>query len=164
MDINETLNVIDFGMRHYKNATTGKKMNLLEYYSVTDITPIELSDYAYRNGSKSTAIVLRTYDERVFWNSRPLNMISRLSLFYSIRGYELTPEDKLAIRDKLEVEGFPLMEGIFDLAARKYVSEGIEAISKSKIRDEIITSYNEYATPSKRIQINSQEKQAVLIK
>lgn len=165
MDINEVLNAVEYGIKGYYNKNTSKKMNLLEYYSITDITPRELSTIAGNMGRQGLHFVIREYNEINYWLQKPLDLPSRLKLFYSVKGYELTPDDKIAIADKLKEEGFPLLDGIFDLAIRYYCQSGIESISKEKIRNDFIKEYNSNCSRKPiKLQESAKESSTTLVK
>ena len=68
-------------------------------------------------------------------------MDERLTMFHSVKGYELTQDDKLSIYQKLTDEGYPLIDSVFDMAARYYVEFGIDSISKEQIRNDVKSSY-----------------------
>lgn len=144
MNIDEILNYVEFGIKRYRNDETGRKMNLLEYFCFTDLTPKELGKVARSKKRVGLAICLKEFEDACYWHLRPLEIEKRMKLFFSINDRELTPEDKLTMRDKLAEEGFPLCDGVFDFSARYYIKGGAEAISKEQIRNNIISKYNEY--------------------
>lgn len=163
MDIKEVLDLVEFGLKYYRNAETGKRMNLMEYYSVTDLSPKDLGKVALKHGRQTLNIYLREYDDQYYWHMKPLDMQLRMRLFHSVKGRALTAEDKLTIKEKMEQENFPLTDGVFDFAARQYVINGVDSISKEQIRNRIITSFNK-AHSIEGISIPVQEKATVLVK
>lgn len=138
MKINELLDVIEYGLTYYRSESSNQAMNLIEYFSFTDITPLELSKLAFKQENRKMGLYLLDFSERNYWLLKPLDLSKKLNLYHSIKDYVLTPEDKINIKEKLEQEGYPLLEGVFDQAARSYVTEGIDSISREKIRDSII--------------------------
>ena len=60
-------------------------------------------------------------------------MTEKLRLMHAAAGHELTADEKLTIYDKIKEEGFPTQEGIYNYAARLFVTQGVEAISKEEI-------------------------------
>jgi len=153
VNIDQTLDIIEFGIKNYKNPKTNKKLNLLEYYSFTDLSPRDLATLA--NGKENTglAFYLREYHEKVYFGLEPLNLEARLGLFHSIRGHVLTADEKLTIKEKLEEEGYPLIDGVFDMAARYYVEGGIDSISKENVQSTVLNqvSKSKSATAKKLI-------------
>jgi len=160
LEMNEVLNLLEFGFKYYRNPKTGNRINLLEYYSITDLTPKQLSKEAANIKKHLLNFYLTSFDEKCFFLQRPLDIEARLRLFHSVKGKELTADDKLTIKEKLEQEGFPLFDGVFDLAARYYVESGVDAITKENIRKTIITSYNNaHSFDGKRIELSEEKKQ-----
>lgn len=142
MQEKDLLDVIEYGIKFYRDKKLGNRFSLLEYYSLTDIKPLDLSRIAYQQKRVSVGLTLRVFSEKYFWLSRPLDMGSRLNLNHSIKGHELTPDDKFLIKNAIEQEEYPLVDGVFDMMARHYVEHGIEYASKENIRNQVISSYN----------------------
>ena len=164
MKINEVLDVIEYGVKYYRNPITGNKINLIEYYSLTDLSPVELGKIALANKRPMLNLALREFDDKCYWLLKPVDMEARLRLFHSIKGRELTADDKLTIKEKLEQEGFPFVDGVYDIAARLYVNSGVDSISRENIRNSMISNYNKvHRIDGKSIEV-SQEKGAVLVK
>ncbi len=166
MTNNELLDVVEYGIKFYRNEELGNRFSLLEYYALTDIDPITLSKIAYKQRRVSIGLTLRVFSDKTFWVSQKLDMSSRLRLTHSIKGRELTPEDKLLIKDIMEEEGYPLMDGVFDMIARHYVEHGVESVAKENIRNQVISSYNT-AKGVKKARVDSlynDEKPKLLIK
>lgn len=164
MKINEVLDVVEYGIKYYRNPKTGNKMNLMEYYSFTDLSPKELGKVALSNKRAMLNLALINMHDKCYWQLKPLDMSARLRLFHSIKGRELTADDKLTIRDKLQQEGFPLVDGVYDIAARYYVEGGVDSISKENIRNAVILSYNKAHNLEENTIGVSQEKGAILVK
>jgi hypothetical protein len=164
MKMNEVLDVVEFGFKYYRNPKSGNRINLLEYYALTDLTPKQLSKEASSAKKYALNFYLAEFDEQCFFLQRPLDMDARLRLFHAFKGRELTADDKLTIKEKLEQEGFPLFDGVYDLAARYYVESGVDSITKENVRRTIITCYNSaHSFDGKRIEL-SEEKGAALVK
>lgn len=142
MQINELLDVIEYGIKFYRNEDLGNRFSLLEYYALTDIRPTDLSKIAYRQKRTGTGLALRIFNDKNFWLSQKLDMSSKLRLKHSVKGRELTPDDKLLIKDTIEQEGYPLIDGVFDMIARHYVNQGIESVTKDIISAQVISAYN----------------------
>lgn len=141
MNIDELFDVLEYAIKHYI-ALDGVKFGVMEYYSLTDISPRELSKIALPKRGKQFTVLLGMFAENNYWHLNKLNVGSKLKLFHSVHDYELTEEDKLTIISKIQEEGYPLVEGIFDKSARLFVTKGVEAISKEYIRKEILNDYN----------------------
>lgn len=142
MQEKDSLDVIEYGIKFYRDKKLGNRFSLLEYYALTDIRPTDLSKIAYRQKRTGTGLALRIFNDKNFWLSQKLDMSSKLRLKHSVKGRELTPDDKLLIKDTIEQEGYPLIDGVFDMIARHYVEHGIEYASKENIRNQVISSYN----------------------
>ena len=115
----------------------------MEYYSLTDLEPNVLARMARRNKKASLANSLLKFTEDYYWLRQNVNMTEKLRLMHAAAGHELTADEKLTIYDKIKEEGFPTQEGIYNYAARLFVTQGVEAISKEEIRTRIMTSYND---------------------
>lgn len=137
----ELLDLIEYAMKQYRSNTFGRRAGFIEYYSLTDIPPKELAAIARRQGRKSLSVVLTSFDSDSYYQTREVRMNERLNLFHSVKGYELTQDDKLSIHQKLVSEGYPLIDSIFDMAARYFVEFGIDSISKEQIKEDISSSY-----------------------
>ena len=142
MQEKDLLDVIEYGIKFYRDKKLGNRFSLLEYYSLTDIKPLDLSRIAYQQKRVSVGLALRLFSEKYFWLSRPLDMESRLNLNHSIKGHELTPDDKFLIKNAIEQEEYPLIDGVFDMIARHYVNQGIESVTKDIISAQVISAYN----------------------
>lgn len=140
--MNIDLKVMEYAVKFYRDEELSRRFSLIDYYALSDISPKELAAVARKQKSVSTSVALVAFDNNTYYGSRPVNMAERLTCFHSVKGYELTVDDKMAIYDKLSQEGYPLMTGIYDVAARYYVMYGIDSISKENIRGKIIESYN----------------------
>lgn len=137
----ELLDLIEYAMKQYRSTTFGRRAGFMEYYSLTDIPPRELAAIARRQGRRSLSVVLTSFDSASYYQTREVKMDERLTMFHSVKGYELTQDDKLSIYQKLIDEGYPLIDSVFDMAARYYVEFGIDSISKEQIRDDVNSSY-----------------------
>lgn len=144
MDINDLFDVIEYGFKYYINDKTNQKISWLEYFSLVDVNPKELAKIASAHGFNSLAVCLRGCNFKSYWHLREIDVEERLSSRHSINGYELTQDDKLTIIEKLKEEDLPLLNGIYDVAVRQFVIEGIDALSKDYVRDNIIDSYNRF--------------------
>ena len=115
-------------------------MNLLEYFAFADVPPKELAKVADRKKNNGLAYCLREYHEKVYFGLEPLNLEARLGLFHSVRGHVLTADEKLSIKEKLELEGYPLIDGVFDVAARYFVESGcdLDSISKENVQSVVL--------------------------
>ena len=142
MSIDELLNIVDYGISFYSDDHLGNRFTVLEYYALTDVEPLNLKKVALAKNRRSTALKLQIFDEKNLWNYSNVDMNSRLRLEHSIRGRELTIEDKILIKDFIEKEGYPLIDGVFDMVARHYVELGIESASKENISSKVIATYN----------------------
>lgn len=135
-------------LKKRSNVGINEKFNLLDYYSFTSLKPEELAVVARTDKKPSLALNLITFGETFSWLSREINMNDRLKNFYSIYGHEFTPDEKLTIYEKIREEGYPLIDGVYDVAARMYVMEGIDAISKEKIREKVVARNTDAKTAS----------------
>lgn len=142
MDINELLDVVDYAIGRYKSKALGNRFSLLEYFSLTDIEPRDLTKIANNNKRRNLGNRISAFAENHYFGLCKVDMGKKLRNFHSIHGYELTPDDKLNIEMKLAEEKLPLIEEIYDLAARYYVDKGVDYISKEAIRNSVIESYN----------------------
>jgi len=156
----ELLKVVDYAFREYKDDKLGNKFGLMEYYSLTDLDPNELAKLARRHDKVSLSNSLLKFDNAFSWLKLEAPMNERLRLYHAVAGHELTPEDKLTICDKLKSEGYPLMDGIYNYAARIYVTQGVDAISKEVISDKIIKFYNKRHS----VKIDKSQSEKVLVK
>ncbi len=138
----ELLNLVEWGLKSYRDEKLGNKFGLMEYYSLTDLEPNILARMARRNKKASLANSLSKFTEDFFWLRQEINMSEKLRLLHAAGGHELTADEKLSIYDKIKEEGYPTFEGIFNYSARLFVSQGIDSISKEEIRTKIIDSYN----------------------
>lgn len=139
----ELLNIVEYGFNNYIDDKLNNKFGLMEYYSLTDLEPNQLSRVARRNKKASLATTLLKFSEDFYWLRQPVKMDEKLKLLHAVAGHELTQDEKLTIHDKLKEEGFPLIEGIFNYAARLFVTQGIDSISKEQIREKIVKFYND---------------------
>lgn len=146
-EINETLDIIDFGLKYYEKGTCNgkpKRINLLEYFAITPYLPSELSRIAFykkRNGLGATITEFKTK----YWTKLlPLDMEARVNCFYSKNGHVFTPEEKYDICGKLMSEGYPILEGVWEQAARVYMEKGLDGISKSEVSKNLLEAYNNF--------------------
>ena len=142
MEINELLDVVEYSIKNYYNDQAKTKFSLIEYYSLTDIKPTHLEKIAHSIGRNSSVLWLRDFGLQYSWLLQDINVSQRLNNFHAIGNYELTTDDKLSIIDKLKEEGYPLCEGVYNSAARIFVHEGIDAISKEKISKQVTEFYD----------------------
>ena len=138
----ELLNIVEWGLKSYRDKNLGNKFGLMEYYSLTDLEPNVLARMARINKKVSLANSLSKFTEDFFWLRKKIKMSEKLRLLHAVGGHELTADEKLSIYDKIKEEGYPTFEGIFNYSARLFVSQGIDSISKEKIRTKIIDSYS----------------------
>ena len=138
----ELLNIVEWGLRAYRDKNLGNKFGLMEYYSLTDLEPNILARMARRNKKASLANSLLKFTEDFYWLRQEINMSEKLKLLHAAGGHELTADEKLSIYDKIKEEGYPTFEGIFNYSARLFASQGIDSISKEEIRTRVIDSYN----------------------
>ena len=163
MNIDEVLDVIEYGIKYYRSANF-IRFGVIEYYSLTDIHPGDLSKIAQCKRGQSLGSALRIFAERQYWNLNEIKEETRLATFYSIHDHELTKDEKLSIISKMKDEGFPLIDGIFDASARIFMSKGIEGISREKIRKDVINEYNFATGKEVAFESVSSEKPKVLFK
>lgn len=142
MDDLELLNVVEWGLRAYRDEKLGNKFGLMEYYALTDLEPNLLARSARRNKKASLANSLLKFTEDYYWLRQEVNMSEKLRLLHAAAGHELTSDEKLTIYDKLKEEEFPTQEGVYNYAARLFVTQGVEVISKEEIRTRVINAYN----------------------
>lgn len=163
MDINELLDLLDYVMRFYRDQKHGTRFGVWEYFSLTDLTPSELAKIAVANKRGRDAIRLRAFGEQNLGSLWKSDLQKRINFFHSVDGYELTPEDKMNVFDKLSQEGYPFVEGIVDRAFRYYVKEGIDSISMQDTRENIINFYN--IRTSRNFSVDSpRESKLILVK
>lgn len=142
MDEKELLNIVEHSLRLYKDEDLGNRFGLMEYYSLTDLSPIELSKIARKNKKISLCNSLTKFNEDNYWLRQPVKMNEKFTHFHSINGHELTEDEKLTIYEKMQQENYPLLEGIYCYAARVYVNKGVDAISKEQVREKVKNFYN----------------------
>lgn len=151
MNFNETIKIISQGIRYYE-SDLGIRFSLLEYYAFTDITPDELAKEAYKEKMRPAATTITKFRDKNFWNSINLNVEETISLYHSINGKELSENDKRIIIETLKDEGYPLLDGIYRVAARNYVNFGVESILKENVRQRVLgkkyhEDYSEHYNP-----------------
>lgn len=162
MTIDETIKVITQGIRYYE-SDLGIGFSLLEYYAFTDIEPAELAKLTHKNKLGSTAATIVKFRDRNFWNSINLNVEETINLYHSINNKELSKNDKKIIIETLDKEGYPLLDGIYRIAARYYVNFGVESILKENVRERVLgkkyhENYSAYYNPT----LASEDKKLVL--
>lgn len=141
MDIHQLLDIIEWATKYYIDEKRGTRFGLMEYFSLTDLKPIELADIAVKHKRGKDSIRLREFAAKHFWGLLKSDLNKRVNLFHSVNGYVLTEEDKLDVFTKLQREGFPPLEGIIDKGFSYYVKEGIDSICMTDFRDSVIRSY-----------------------
>lgn len=140
MEDKELLKLIDVNLRkHYKKKS---RFDFLQYFSLTDMKPDELRKFASKNGEKALARLLLDYGDNNFWNFKKLDLEQHLRCLHSINGHALTETEKRMVAQKLQEEGFPLLEGTMIDGSRYYMTKGIDAISKEQIRENLIIENN----------------------
>ena len=163
MDIDELLNILNHRVKVQKEGKYTQKLSLLEYYSLTDIEFKNMARIAYDHQLKSLAAYFRNFANEGFILFRPVDMAEKIRSYHSIGGYELTADDKLTIFEKLKQENFPLLLGVYEVAVKYYLAEGVEGISKERIRQDLIDSYNN-AHKKHLIDIVSKSAQGIKVK
>ena len=161
MDIDDLLNIFNYRVKVHKEGKYTKNLSLLEYYSLTDIEFKKMARIAYDHQLKSLAAYFRDFANKQYMLFKQLDITEELNSYHSIRGYELTADDKLTVFEKLRQENFPLLSGVYEVAVKYYVAEGVEGISKEKIRQDIIYLYN---TSHNKTLIDMDSKSAQKIK
>lgn len=139
----ELLNVIEWGLRAYRDKKLDNKFGLMEFYSLTDLEAKQVARLARKYKKASLANSVLKFNEDYYWLRQNVNMSEKLRLMHAAAGHELTADEKLTIYEKLQSEGFPNQEGVFNYAARLFVTEGVDSISKEGIKTRVMTAYNE---------------------
>lgn len=155
MDIKETINVIDYGIKYYHDKNLNMGFTALEYYSITDIPPEELSKIAYKSKMTSQGLAILNFCDKHYWNLKEINKEEKIRNLHSFNGVELTADDKLSIIDKLKRENYPLIEGIYGRTAFLYANN-IE-FTKESIRQAVLDDY-EHKTSKKQKQSSNNQK------
>lgn len=137
MENDETLKVISQGIRYYK-SDLGNNFSLLEYYSFTNVKPKELIKIAHSKKMRSIALDIAKFNDTNFWNQLDLNIDETIRLYHSVNSRELDKSDKMLIIRTLIDEGYPLLDGLYRVAARYYVNFGIDSILKKNIRNRVL--------------------------
>lgn len=139
MDIKETINIISYAIKQYKSDDLKMRFSLLEYYSITDIPPFELSKIAFRSKMNSQGQAIYNFADSNFWNQKDVDIPEKLRCFHSFNGKELTNDDKLTIIDKINEEGYPLIDGIYNRTAFCYANN--YNFAKESIREKVLNDY-----------------------
>lgn len=140
MNIKETINIIDYAIKYYRDKEFDRKFSLLEYYSITDISPKDLAKIAYKEKMIPQGAAIISFNDLQCWSLKEVDVSTKLKDFHSFNGVELTSDDKLAIVDKINYEGYPLIEGIYDRTAFYYANN--QEFTKESIREKIMNKYN----------------------
>ena len=148
MEIKETIDLVAYAIKRYRDPETKRGFSLLEYYSITDLKPKKLATEAFKLKMCSSGTTISAFDEENFWNSADLKMEDRFRLFHSFNGVELTQDDKLSIYERLVSKRYPLLEGVYDREAY-YYANGID-LSKEDMKNKVIAAYNK-DNPHKKI-------------
>lgn len=162
MTVKELLNVVEFCLLFYKDDQLQNKFGLMEYYSLTDLSILQLAGKAKKAHRHGLALRLSHFNEDLYWLKQNTKLEDKINSYYSIWGHELTPEEKIDVCAKIKEEGYPEMDGIYNYSCRLYISQGFDAISKSKIKEKLINFYN--ANNENKIIINKESKNKTLIK
>lgn len=161
MNIKETVDLVMFAVQKYRDQDTKRGFSLLEYYSITELSPIELVREANKIKLSSRCATILNFHEKNFWNSMELKMDDRFKHFHSFNGVELTQNDKLSIYERLISKGYPLLEGVYDREAYFYANNF--DFSKEEIKERIVTAYNN-ANPNKKITDTTTKKDVKILK
>ena len=84
MDIKQILDVVEYGIKYYKDDELNVRFSLYDYYSITDISPKDLADLALINRNTNACRVIRGFDARQHWNQKQVDMSKRLILYHAI--------------------------------------------------------------------------------
>lgn len=141
MNTKETINLIAYAIKKYHDEETNRGFSLLEYYSITDVSPRCLAREANKKKMCSQATTILNFLDMQYWNTRELNMEQRFKHYHAFNGTELTNDDKLSIFEKISGEGYPLIDGVYDRAAYNYANN-VE-YTKEVIKNKIINAYNQ---------------------
>ena len=124
----DILNFIEYGvLNRYKGRTI---MNVLEYYAFTDKKPLQpklirglaLFNKQICDSSEDVMINLQKISDVGYGNSERM----------------LNQEELTEIFTLLQNEGYPLTTRLFMLACRRYMANGIEAITRENVRQDFI--------------------------
>lgn len=148
MNIKETVDLVIFAIKRYQDPDTKRRVSLLEYYSITEMSPKALAKEANKLKLCSSAAAIINFNEENCWNLMELKMSDRYRHFHSFNGVELSKDDKLSIYERLVSKGYPLLEGVYDREAYLYANNF--DFSKEEMKERIITAYN-IANPNKKI-------------
>ena len=141
----ELLNIVEFSIKHAYDKQRNSKLKLIEYFSLTDLKPNELAGLGYNCRGMGKCNFLIKYTSENYFALVQANVQNSINGRFVYNGYELTLEEKMDILEKLKSEGYPMLEGIVNEAKRLYIDEGIDAISKEKIKERLLKNYNENA-------------------
>lgn len=161
MNIKETIELVTYSIKKYRDQETKRGFTLLEYYSVSDLSVRSLAKEAKKIGMISSAAAILNFQDENFWNLMELNMEDRLKNFHSFNGVELTKDDKLSIYERLSSKGYPLQEGVYDREAYLYAN-GFD-FTKEEMKERIVDAYNK-AHPSKMITAINTTKEVKVLK
>jgi len=153
MDIKEIIDLVAFGIKRYQEEGTGKRFSLMEYYSITNISPAELAKIAYSNRMQSQGTAILMFSDAQYWLTKDIDIVEKLNHHHSFNNVVLTRNDKLAIVDKMISEEYPLLEGIYNRAAY-YHAYGIN-FSKEMIKNKLEDAYYGRKTISKSEQTDA---------
>lgn len=142
MTTSELIDIIEYGIKYYRDSRDDIRFGLMEYFSLTDIEPNDLAKIASKEKTRGVSVCIRTFSENSYWVLKEIDISSKMHHFHSVKDHEMQPDEKLAVVEKLESEGFPIREGVYNRAVYLYVTRGIDSISKERIREEVINAYN----------------------
>ena len=163
-EINQFFDIMLHCMRYYNDPEFRNHFGLFEYYSMTDMSPKELAKVARKFGNVSLAANLIEFDVKQFWHSIETNETKIMACDQIVNSKCFLKKDKLTIIETLDKEGYPLIDGVYYGASRRYGYYGVKGILKETTRNKLI----EFYCQSKGINVDKDcckiEKEKVLIK
>ena len=134
----DILNFIEYGvLNRYKGRTI---MNVLEYYAFTDKKPLQLARIAAEYKRPKLIRGLALFNKQICDSSEDvmINLQKISDVGYGNSDRMLNQEELTEIFTLLQNEGYPLTTRLFMLACRRYMANGIEAITRENVRQDFI--------------------------
>jgi len=150
---NELMEVMHYALTYYRDKDFKCRLNTLEYFSFTELHPLEFASVAREYGYDMLARKLVNFFHKSDCSFYNISYEKMMKANYQLRGRNLTFEDKNKIYDILSSEQMPILSGVCDFAMRKYALGGEEALDSKNIRSEVINAYNEF-TGSDLVEVN----------
>lgn len=150
---NELMEVLHYALTYYRDDEFKCRLNTLEYFAFTELSPLEFATVARECGYDmiSRKLVNFYYKSGSFFYNTSYDKM--MNVHYQLKGKVLTLADKDKIYNILVNEEMPILSGVCDFAMRKYALDGEEALDSKNIRAKVINAYNEF-TGSDLVEVN----------